>query len=497
MRTVDADLTTALTSFNYHPYAKIICLVDVATYETHDAIYYELTGTKCKVMFEKQTYISCTSFVIERGAIIAGVETGLTTGTFYPTSAINENGIVTMEGSLFKDILHLSVAGDNDYETVITDVCTEYGKTAVFKDDTDPYWAYEFLETGKFLDINNPDHFLSIIRQKYLLFAVDDGSEDVLFFYPAKALASGSVDWEYNPPILWYSAIPTKRNLISKDESDNLVLAYNAGALSTLPRHNLGYIKSTEFMPMDDYATGDYIYQDMQSFKFIMKPDLRWQDGDSIYMSDYGVLSRILVKEIWNHKHSPAWRMEVTGIQYFQGTEAGNMPADMLNVAPFIPLYTGEFDGILDDADTFVQHAMDTIDDHQHDYVYIFGSDVDGATVPAGATRYMKPWGAAMSTNNYGSSFPKACTLSNLFIKTLTAQPAGQDLVISVKENGVATGITKTIPGGSAAGTYTDTTNTYAFTAGRGLRFDLVQAAGAAASAQIGFITLKGTLNTT
>jgi hypothetical protein len=45
MRTVDADLTTALTSHNYHPYAKVICLVDPPDTETHDPIYYEITGT--------------------------------------------------------------------------------------------------------------------------------------------------------------------------------------------------------------------------------------------------------------------------------------------------------------------------------------------------------------------------------------------------------------------------------------------------------------------
>jgi hypothetical protein len=508
MRTVDVSLTTALTSANYAPYAKIICLVDPPTTETHDAIYFELTGTKCIVQFKKQTYVTCESFVIERGCIIAGVEVGLTTGTFYPLSAINENGIVTIEGSLFKNVLHLAVAGDNSYTDVIEDVCTEYDKTAVFKDAADAYWAYEFLEAGKFLDLNNPDHFLSIIRQKYLIFAVDNGSEDVLFYYPAKTLDSATADWKVNPPKIIYSATPTKRNLMSKDEADNAVLAYLAGVYSTYPRHNLGYIKSTDSMPRYSYPAGSYVRLDLQDFKFIMKPDLRWQDGDSIYMSDYAVLSRILVKEIWNYRHSPVWRMEVSAIQYFQGTEAGNMPADMINVAPFIPLYTGEFDGILDETDTYIQHAMDTIDDHNHDtdysilghdhdYVYIFGSDVDGGTVPAAGTRYMRPWAAVLSTNNTGSTFPKACTLSNLFIKTLSAQPAGQSLVITVKENGVATGITVTIAGGSAAGTFTDITNTYAFTAGRGIRFDLVQGAGAAASAQIAFITLKATLATT
>jgi hypothetical protein len=150
---------------------------------------------------------------------------------------------------------------------------------------------------------------------------------------------------------------------------------------------------------------------------------------------------------------------------------------------------------------------MDTIDDHNHDaayeplgtdhnYVYVLGSDVDGATVPAGTTRYMKPWGATMSANNYGSTFPKTATLSALFIKTLNAQPAGQALTVTVMENGVSTGITVTIAAGSAAGTFADNTHTYAFTAGRGIRFDLVQAAGANPSAQIGFITLKATLST-
>ncbi len=391
MRTVDADLTTALTSANYHPYAKVICLVDTLTWETHDPIYYELTATKCKVMFKKQTYVTCQSFVIERGAIIAGVETGLTTGTFYPLTAVCEDEIVTIEGSLFRNVLHLSVAGNFSHSQVITDICTEYDKTAVLKDPMDTYWDNEFLEAGKYLDINNPDHFLSIIRQKHLYFAVDNGEEEVLFYYPAKTFDSGDANWTVNPTRLIYSAINTKRNICSVDENDNFVLAYAAGAYSLYPRHNLGYVKSTDSMPRYSYPAGSFVRVDNQYFKFIMKPDLRWQDGDSFTCSTSGVLSRILVKEVWNHKHSPAWQMEISGIQYFQGTEAGNMPADMLNVAPFIPLYTGEFDGILSDADSYVQHALDTLDDHAHDAAYsaiTHNHDADYTPLSSAAARY-------------------------------------------------------------------------------------------------------------
>jgi hypothetical protein len=92
------------------------------------------------------------------------VETGYQSSTYYPISATDLNGIVTIEGSLFEQRLFISVDAHNTYHTVIDDVTAAYGKTATLKDSGDAYWAYEFGPSGEYVDLNNPDHFLSIFH---------------------------------------------------------------------------------------------------------------------------------------------------------------------------------------------------------------------------------------------------------------------------------------------------------------------------------------------
>jgi len=57
-------------------------------------------------------------------------------------------------------------------------------------------------------------------------------------------------------------------------------------------------------------------------------------------------------------------------------------------------------------------------------------------------------------------------TLKNFYIYTSTAQPATGSHVLTVLKNGVATGITVTISAGSAAGLFSDTTNSESFAQG-------------------------------
>ncbi len=58
------------------------------------------------------------------------------------------------------------------------------------------------------------------------------------------------------------------------------------------------------------------------------------------------------------------------------------------------------------------------------------------------------------------------CTLKNFYIRTSGTQPAAGSHVLTVLKNGVATSITITIPAGSSAGKFSDTTNSESFVAG-------------------------------
>jgi hypothetical protein len=198
MRTVDATLTAALASGKYKPYAYIHCEVEPGSFEHHEAIYYELTGVKALVQYRKIVHATCMTFTIERGVTIAGTEYGLETSDFFPVTVTEQNGIITMVGHIFNPFLHLNIDGYQTYANILGAIAGEYDKSPVFADYTEDFWNYEFLPEGKYIDVNRPEHFLSYIRQKYLIHA-EDGENKVKFFYPALAFDAGDADWTLEP----------------------------------------------------------------------------------------------------------------------------------------------------------------------------------------------------------------------------------------------------------------------------------------------------------
>lgn len=99
-----------------------------------------------------------------------------------------------------------------------------------------------------------------------------------------------------------------------------------------------------------------------------------------------------------------------------------------------------------------------------------------GTTVGASTTAYLTFAHAGSSVASTGPTFgaessrqiisPVAGTLANLYVRTGTAQAADGDLVLTIRINGVDTGIVITIAANSAAGTFSDTTHTAILAAG-------------------------------
>lgn len=86
----------------------------------------------------------------------------------------------------------------------------------------------------------------------------------------------------------------------------------------------------------------------------------------------------------------------------------------------------------------------------------------NGNTVPAGATVYGQfGFGNSLSTTeNIRQNLVVApCIIKNLWVRTLTAQPASGSLVITIRYNAGNSSLTTTIPANSPAGTYYDLTN--------------------------------------
>ena len=93
-----------------------------------------------------------------------------------------------------------------------------------------------------------------------------------------------------------------------------------------------------------------------------------------------------------------------------------------------------------------------------------------------GATRYFTFSGVAVATSEITRRiiFCNNLTVKNFYIYTSTAQPATGSHVFTVLKNGVATSITVTIASGSAAGLFSDTTNSESFAQGDAISIQAV-----------------------
>lgn len=95
-----------------------------------------------------------------------------------------------------------------------------------------------------------------------------------------------------------------------------------------------------------------------------------------------------------------------------------------------------------------------------------YGAFLGGQTIPGGQTYYAQPYGT-LGPAAWIVTLPQQGTMRNLVISTANAQPAGGGgLIVTLTKNGVATGITVTIPPGGAAGRYSDTINSVSWTFG-------------------------------
>lgn len=105
------------------------------------------------------------------------------------------------------------------------------------------------------------------------------------------------------------------------------------------------------------------------------------------------------------------------------------------------------------------------------------------ATIAAGATQNIKPWGNGFAAiGSFNVAIPSAGVYKNLYLRTAGAQPASGTLVCTLVINNVPSALVVTVAAGSAAGIYSDTTNTVTVVAGDVMWFSIKNnAAGASA----------------
>lgn len=103
-------------------------------------------------------------------------------------------------------------------------------------------------------------------------------------------------------------------------------------------------------------------------------------------------------------------------------------------------------------------------------------------------TRYHAVAGTVSSlTTPYQIPIPTACTFSNFYFRIYSAQGATGSLVITLQKNAVDTALTITIAAGSAAGNFSDTTNSVTFAAGDTWQIKTVQNATSGSTSAAGY----------
>jgi len=303
-------------------------------------------------------------FRIVRGAVINGTPSTISTIWFKIIEYKYDGKFVELTG----EPLHRSyqsITANSDYETVIESALVEvaagvsiipnYEGTAAWK-------AYQFYPTGRTIVLSPRKKLFTILQQKYLIFATEDGwdgSQDNMFFFVATD--ARNTDYTVTDQLFNYNARQEFRKIISRDEASVI----RSDGASTSPIHNLGFLHSTASLPTNSAV------QQAGSRTSKIPVHLKYRTGDKVDFASYGVginpsAMRVNVIEVLDLQSTPAWYMILEALQWFGTTEGGAMPSTIEAAAPYTPLTTGNFDGILSVNDNNLQAAMETIDDHTH-----------------------------------------------------------------------------------------------------------------------------------
>jgi len=116
----------------------------------------------------------------------------------------------------------------------------------------------------------------------------------------------------------------------------------------------------------------------------------------------------------------------------------------------------------------------------------VLAQALTGAATPT--VRYHSLSGTVSSlTTAYQIPIPTACTFSNFYVRIYSAQGGTGSLVFTLQKNAVDTALVVTIAAGSAAGNFSDTTNSVTFAAGDTWQIKTVQNATSGSTSAAGY----------
>lgn len=511
-RTLNATLEAALNSGSFQPYF-LLTVREAGTVnivETAQPTYFKLSGINLVATWVNRagdTYAGFSKleeleFKITRGVTVAGVNYTIDSSYYYGTRQLWDGTFQTIEACMLPAIRY-TAAADVTYETVIDAICTEFGKTAVYRDDNADWLDYQFLGDGKTITLNRASDITNWLKQKYLIFACDNGGDEILF--SAIGTETHATQDHIIPMGLFKDFSPdiaSRRQFLYRDEANTIHYSGNTED----PLWNLGYLESTASPPTKTLSFPLILTPIAPHLKYLSLDFIRFTFAANYPDTELiAVTLQVDMEEEYNYKLKEiGWRLNLRSYDWAKGTEGGALPGTIEAAAPYTPLNTSSFDGILSDEDNNIQAAMETLDDHEHDtgvtngddhdhvggdgapisYTTVIPTFLNGATVPASTTHYTCPFKDTTNTTQNNFPWPEAGTLKNLSFRVSLTQPASGSLVLTLMVNNVDTALTVTVPAGSGVGTYTDSTHTVNISAGDDLKWKIQNNATSTSMAQ-------------
>lgn len=373
-RTLPAALTTAMDSGIYEPYIRIVYNADPADDGSEQEVTplsYRLEPLSATVKIYLADPTEDVSFFrIKRGAIISGTPSTISTIWFRTVQSTYDGKFITLIGeSLERE--YITIAAGADYEDVITEaldggllvITPSFEGTATWK-------GYQFYPAGKDVILSPRKKLFTLLQQKYLVYATEDGwdgTNNNMFFF--QATTSRSTDYSVTDLLGTFTSRSESRRLITRDES--AVVRSNGSATSVI--HNLGFLHSTASLPTN--ATAGQIGAHTSKIPV----HLKYRTGDMVNVigRNAQLTRRVRVIEVFEPTATPAWHQILEVLAWYGETEGGPLPSTIEAAAPYTPLATGNFDGVLSEDDNNLQAAMEKIDDHTHSGLVTGGNSHD------------------------------------------------------------------------------------------------------------------------
>lgn len=388
-RTLPAALTTVMDAGIFEPYIRVVIATEPneTLSDTIQPLSYRLEALKAIVTVAQADIINSdlSYFRIVRGAVISGSPVTISSIQFKTIGASNDGRFTTLTGEPL-DRAYQSIAANSTYEDVIETALTFSDRTLLPSYEGAAAWkAYKFYPAGKNIVLSPRKKLFTLLQQKYLIFATEngfDGTDNNMFFFVATD--TRATDYNFTDALFNKSYQEENRLLLWRDEANSV----HTNGTATNIIHNLGYLETTATNPPN--VTNN----DVGSKSTKLPVHLKYRTGDKAHTDALTVnnyTGRINVIEVFDPKSTPSWYMIIEQLIWFNATEGGALPSTIEAAAPYTPLATGNFDGVLSANENNVQAAFEKLDDVltnvenyliDNNYVYSLGNATENGNLP-------------------------------------------------------------------------------------------------------------------